>query len=74
MLSVAVERLDGASAEALRRAGSASMTSRDVAVLQDAMLTAGVRNEVEKLIIRHVEDAHGSDGWRVAPGRRCRAN
>ena len=59
LLSVAVERLDGASSEALRRAGSGfSMTSRDVAVLQDAMLTAGVRNEVEKLIIRHVEDAH----------------
>ena len=34
------------------------MTSRDVAVLQDAMLTAGVRNEVEMLIVRHVEDAH----------------
>ena len=33
------------------------MTSRDVVVLQDAMLTAGVRNEIEKLIVRHVEDA-----------------
>jgi hypothetical protein len=33
------------------------MTSRDVAVLRDAMLTAGVRNEMDKLIARHVEDA-----------------
>ena len=58
LLSVAVERLDGAAAEVLKKAGSASMTSRDVVVLQDAMLTAGVRNEVEMLIVRHVEDAH----------------
>jgi geranylgeranyl pyrophosphate synthase len=58
LLSVAVERLDGTAAEALRKAGSDSMTSRDVAVLQDAMLTTGVRNEVEKLIVRHVQDAH----------------
>ena len=58
LLSVAVKRLDGAAAEALRRAGSDSMTSRDVAVLQDAILTTGVRNEVEKLIIRHVEEAN----------------
>ena len=57
LLSVAADRLDGAAAEALRKAGSASMTSRDVAVLQDAMLTAGARNEVEQLIVRHVEDA-----------------
>ena len=57
LLSVAIERLDGSAAEALKKAGSASMTSRDVAVLQDAMLTAGVRDEMEKLIVRHVEDA-----------------
>jgi geranylgeranyl diphosphate synthase, type I len=57
LLSVAVERLDGAAAEALKKAGSASMTSRDVGVLQDAMLTAGVRDEMDKLVARHVEDA-----------------
>ena len=33
------------------------MTDRDMAVLQDAMLTAGVRDEMDKLIARHVEDA-----------------
>ena len=57
LLSVAVDRLEGAAAKALRKAGSASMTSQDVAVLQDAMLTTGVKDEVEKLIVRHVEDA-----------------
>jgi len=57
LLSVAIERLDGAAAEALKKAGSASMTSRDVAVLRDAMLTAGVRDEIDRLIARHVEDA-----------------
>jgi geranylgeranyl diphosphate synthase, type I len=54
---MAVDRLTGPAAEALRRAGSTSMTSRDVAVLQDAMVTAGVRDELEKLIMRHVENA-----------------
>jgi hypothetical protein len=44
-------------AEALSKAGSASMTSQDVSVLQDAMLSAGIKEEVEKLIVRHVEDA-----------------
>ena len=57
LLSVAADRLAGAAAEALRKAGSASMTLQDVAVLQDAMLAAGVKDEVEKLIVRHVEDA-----------------
>jgi geranylgeranyl diphosphate synthase, type I len=57
LLSLAIERLDGAAAKALEKAGSASMTSRDVAGLRDAMLTAGVRNEMDKLIARHVEDA-----------------
>ena len=57
LLSVAIERLDGSSAERLKKAGSVSMTSRDVTVLRDAMLTAGVRDEMDKLIARHVEDA-----------------
>ena len=57
LLSLATDRLEGAAAKALRKTGSASMTSHDVAVLQDAMLTAGVKDEVEKLIVRHVEDA-----------------
>ena len=57
LLSVAADRLGGAAAEALSKAGSASMTSQDVSVLQDAMLSAGVKDEVEKLIVRHVEDA-----------------
>ena len=57
LLSVAADRLAGAAAEALRKAGSASMTLQDVAVLQDAMLAAGVKDEVEKLIVRHVQDA-----------------
>ena len=56
LLSLAAERLNGAAAEALRRAGSASMTARDVRVLQEAMLTAGVQREMEALIARHVED------------------
>jgi hypothetical protein len=33
------------------------MTARDVRVLQQAMLTAGVQREMEALIARHVEDA-----------------
>ena len=57
LLSVATDRLAGAAAAALKRAGSAAITSQDVAVLQDAMLTTGVKDEVEKLIVRHVEDA-----------------
>jgi geranylgeranyl diphosphate synthase type I len=57
LLTVAMDRLAGAAANTLKKAGSASLTSQDVAVLQDAMLTAGVKDEVEKLIVRHVEDA-----------------
>jgi geranylgeranyl diphosphate synthase type I len=57
LLSVAADRLDGAAAKALQKAGSAAMCQQDVSALQDAMLTAGVRSEVEKLIARHVEDA-----------------
>jgi geranylgeranyl diphosphate synthase type I len=57
LLSMAVDRLVGPAAEALRKAGSTSMSSQDVAVLQDAMVTAGVRDELEKLIMRHVENA-----------------
>ena len=58
LLSVAADQLEGAAAEeALRKAGSASMTLHDVSVLEDAMLSTGVKDEVEKLIVRHVEDA-----------------
>jgi isopentenyl-diphosphate delta-isomerase type 1 len=57
LLSLAADRLNGAAAEALRRAGSASMTARDVRVLQEAMLAVGVQREMEALIARHVEDA-----------------
>ena len=57
LLSLAAERLNGAAAEALRKAGSASVTARDVKVLQEAMLTAGIQREMEALIARHVEDA-----------------
>jgi geranylgeranyl diphosphate synthase type I len=57
LLSLAIGRLSGSAAEALRKTGSAAMTSLDVAVLQDALLSAGVSDEMEKLILRHVEDA-----------------
>ena len=57
LLSLAVDRLNGAAAEALQRTGSASMTPHDVVVLQDALLITGVRHEMEKLIIKHIEDA-----------------
>jgi geranylgeranyl diphosphate synthase type I len=57
LLSMAVDRLVGPAAEALRKAGSTSMSSQDVAVLQDAMVTAGVRDELEKLIMQYVENA-----------------
>jgi isopentenyl-diphosphate delta-isomerase type 1 len=59
LLSLAAPRLDGAAAAALRKAGSAAITPRDVAVLQDAMLNAGVRTEMETLIARHVDEAFG---------------
>ncbi len=57
LISVAADRLDGAAAIALQHVGSPSMSHQDVTALQDAMLTAGVRSEVETLIARHVEDA-----------------
>jgi geranylgeranyl diphosphate synthase type I len=59
LLSLATPRLDGAAAAALRKAGSPAMTSQDVAVLQDAMLNAGVRTEMETLIAGHVDAAFG---------------
>jgi geranylgeranyl diphosphate synthase type I len=59
LLSLAAPRLDGAAAAALRKAGSAAIAPRDVAVLQDAMLNAGVRTEMETLIARHVDEAFG---------------
>jgi geranylgeranyl pyrophosphate synthase len=57
LLSLAADRLSGAAAKALRSAGSPSMTADDVRVLQDAISTAGVRDEMENLIARHVEEA-----------------
>jgi geranylgeranyl diphosphate synthase type I len=57
LLSLAMDRLSGSAAEALQKTGSAAMTSLDVAILQDALLTAGVNDDMEKLILRHVEDA-----------------
>jgi len=57
LLSLAVDRLDGAAAEALQKTGSAAMTPQDVALLQDALLISGVRDEMEKLILEHVEGA-----------------
>jgi hypothetical protein len=33
------------------------MTPQDVALLQDALLISGVRDEMEKLILEHVEGA-----------------
>ncbi|HET8914801.1 MAG TPA: polyprenyl synthetase family protein, partial [Propionibacteriaceae bacterium] len=57
LLSVAADRLNGAAAQVLRRAGSASMTAEDVEVLRDTMSTAGVQDQMEALIARHVEDA-----------------
>ena len=75
LLSVAADQLEGAAAEALRKAGSASMTLHDVSVLEDAMLSTGVQDEVEKLIVRHVEDAEMAlDAWSITPGGCCRAD
>jgi geranylgeranyl diphosphate synthase, type I len=60
LLSLAADRLSGAAATALRSAGSPSMTADEVRVLQDAITTAGVRDEMETLIARHVEEACSS--------------
>jgi hypothetical protein len=57
LLSLAMDRLSGSAAVALQKTGCAAMTSLDVAVLQDALFTAGVNDDMEKLILRHVEDA-----------------
>jgi geranylgeranyl diphosphate synthase, type I len=57
LLSLAADRLTGTAAESLRKAGSASMTAQHVRVLQDAMFSAGVAQEMEALITRHVDDA-----------------
>jgi geranylgeranyl pyrophosphate synthase len=57
LLSLAADRLNGAAFQALRKAGSAAMTARDVEVLQDAMSMAGVQRQMEALIARYVEEA-----------------
>ena len=56
LLSVASDRSER-QRRGTEEGGSASMTSHDVSVLEDAMLSTGVKDEVEKLIVRHVEDA-----------------
>jgi geranylgeranyl diphosphate synthase, type I len=57
LLSLAVTRLNGAAGSALRRAGSPTMSAEEVVILQDAMVNAGVRTEMETLIARHVDQA-----------------
>jgi geranylgeranyl pyrophosphate synthase len=57
LLSLAADCLNGAASRALRKAGSAAMTARDVAALQDAMSIAGVQRQMEALIARHVDEA-----------------
>ncbi len=57
LLSLAAPRLSGTAASTLREAGSPAMSAQDVVVLQDAMVNAGVRTEMETLIARHVEEA-----------------
>jgi geranylgeranyl diphosphate synthase type I len=57
LLSLAAPRLSGSAASTLRQAGSPAMSAQDVVVLQDAMVNAGVRTEMETLISRHVEEA-----------------
>lgn len=57
LLSIAIDRLDPAAAETLQRPSTAAMTARDVMALQEAMVTAGVRDEMEALIRQHVEQA-----------------
>lgn len=60
LLSLAVERLDGAAAETLGRAGESPMPASDVIALRDAMAAAGLRDEMEALIgsqVGHALDA-----------------
>ena len=57
LLSLAAPRLSGTAASTLRQAGSPTMSAQDVVVLQDAMVNAGVRTEMETLIAQHVEEA-----------------
>ena len=57
LLSLAVTRLNGTAGSALRKAGSPTMSAEEVVILQDAMVNAGVRTEMETLIARHVEEA-----------------
>ena len=57
LLSLAAPRLSGTAASTLRQAGSPTMSAQDVVVLQDAMVNAGVRTEMETLIAQHVAEA-----------------
>ena len=57
LLSLAADRLEGAAAELVRMAGGSSMTAAEVATLKMAMSAAGVKDEMEALILSHVEDA-----------------
>jgi geranylgeranyl pyrophosphate synthase len=57
LLSLAAERLAGPAAVVLRKAGTAAMTDLDVAGLQEAMLAAGIGEEMESLIRWEVDQA-----------------
>jgi geranylgeranyl pyrophosphate synthase len=57
LASLASERLTGPAAAALARAGSPQMSADDVRLVQDGMIEAGIRDEVERLIAHHVAEA-----------------
>lgn len=57
ILALAHGRLNGSEATRLRRLGTPEMCDDDVPVLQEALLRAGVRDEVEEMISRHMASA-----------------
>jgi geranylgeranyl diphosphate synthase type I len=57
IVALASDRLSGPARAALDRIGSPELTSHEIALLQDSMISCGVVSDVEAMISRHVDSA-----------------
>lgn len=58
ILALAQQRLDGAATARLDRLGTPAMRPGDVVFLQEALVGAGIRDEIEAMIAQHLDTAY----------------
>jgi geranylgeranyl diphosphate synthase type I len=73
IMALAQDRLPPTTRRLLDRAGTDDLTDEDIRVLQQAIADCGVRDEVEKMIIREVEAAVAAIGGLDGPAEATAA-